>query len=59
MLIDATDRFLDRMAATVATVNKKEGLFKGALRMAHLPVDMRVVVQKKVASMEAQYGARR
>lgn len=40
MLVDAKDRFLNRMAATIKSVRQKEGPLAGAVRLSKLNISL-------------------
>lgn len=52
MLVNATDRFLQRYAATMLQATKKEGPIKAALRVVHLPVDTRVSIKERMLALK-------
>lgn len=52
MLVDAQDKFLDRMAATLSMVESKEGKLKAAARMTALPVAARPEVYTRYTKLK-------
>lgn len=54
MVIDATDKFLDRYATTILEATKKDGPLRAALRMAHLPISIRQDIRSRVVQLKTE-----
>ncbi len=52
MVIDASQRFIDRLAATMLEATKKDGPVKATARIEHLPASTRIEVRKKVLRLK-------
>lgn len=54
MVIDATEKFVDRFASTLLEATKKDGPIRAALRVSHLPSNLRVAIKEKMIEKKAQ-----
>lgn len=52
MVIDASEKFLERYANTVLQATKKDGPIAAATRMKHLPVETRLDIRRKVLQLK-------